>query len=192
MKPLSKFFCIVDIETFENELKSKENILKKVDDIAKSFKPSIMLRAKNLKGKYFYEYAKAIRDITLNYGVLFFVNERFDIALAVGANGVHLPSNALDVSVVKNICKDMIIGYSAHSKEDALEAFQKGADYVTLSPIFPTKSHENAKPLGLEYLEDVVKSSKKPIFALGGITKENIDDVFKTGVYGIASIRLFL
>jgi len=73
-----------------------------------------------------------------------------------------------------------------------LEAFQKGADYVTLSPIFPTKSHENATPLGLEYLEDVVKSSKKPIFALGGITKENIDDVFKTGVYGIASIRFFL
>jgi Thiamine monophosphate synthase len=183
---LSRYLAIVDVDAF------KDDITEKTKKIVETYKPSIMLRAKNLKGKYFYEYAKAIRDITLNYGVLFFVNERFDIALALGANGVHLPSNALDVSVVKNICKDMIIGYSAHSKEDVLEAFQKGADYVTLSPIFPTKSHENATPLGLEYLEDVVKSSKKPIFALGGITKENIDDVFKTGVYGIASIRFFL
>jgi len=183
---LSKYLAIVDIDIY------KDNILEKAKNVVQTYKGDIMLRAKNLKGKYFYQYARGLKDIASYYGVLFIVNECFDIALAVGANGVHLPYNALDVSVVKNICKDMIIGYSAHSKEDVLEAFQKGADYVTLSPIFPTKSHENATPLGLEYLEDVVKSSKKPIFALGGITKENIDDVFKTGVYGIASIRFFL
>lgn len=182
----SKYLAIIDVDVF------KDDIAEKTKKIVETYKPSIMLRAKNLKGKYFYEYAKAIRDITLNYGVLFFVNERFDIAMAVEADGVHLPSNAIDIPIVKSIFKNKIIGYSAHSKEDALEAFNKGADYITLSPIFPTKSHENAKPLGLDYLKDVVKSSKKPVYALGGITKQNIGDVLNTGVYGIASIRFFL
>ncbi len=183
---LAKYLAIVDVDVF------KDDILLKAQNIVKNYRANIMLRAKHLKGKYFYEYAIALRDITLSHGVSFIVNERFDIAMAVKADGVHLPSNALDVSVVKQICKDMLIGYSAHSKEDVFEAFNKGADYVTLSPIFPTKSHEDAKPLGLDYLKDVVKSSKKPIFALGGITKENAKDVLETGVYGIASIRFFL
>ncbi len=183
---LSKYIAIVDVDVY------KDNILEKAKNVIERYKPDIMLRAKHLKGKYFYEYALELRKLTNDYKVSFIINERFDIALAVKADGVHLPSNALDVSVVKNICRDMIIGYSAHSKEDALEAFKKGADYVTLSPIFPTKSHENAKALGLHYLKDVVSSTDKPVFALGGITKENVDEVLKTGVYGIASIRYFL
>jgi len=183
---LSKYLAIVDVDVY------KEDVLEKAKNVVQKYHPDIMLRAKALKGKYFYEYALGLKDIASSYGVLFIVNERFDIAMAVKADGVHLPANAIDVSVAKKICKDMLIGYSAHSKEDALEAFDKGAHYITLSPIFPTKSHENAKVLGLDYLKDVVNSIDKPIFALGGITKENLDDVLKTGVYGIASIRFFL
>lgn len=182
---LSKFIAIVDVDVYGN------NVLEKVKNIIKTHKPDIMLRAKSLKGKAFYEYAKTLRNITYDFGLRLLINERFDIAIGVDADGVHMPSNAIDIEILKSIYKG-IIGYSAHSKQDAILAKHKGAHYITLSPIFHTKSHEETKPLGLDYLKDVVKSINIPVFALGGISKDNINSVLETGVYGVASIRMFL
>ncbi len=183
---LPRLLAIVDVDVYQDD------IILKAKKIIEKHKPTIMLRAKNLKGKYFYEYAKILRNITIEYDLPLIINERFDIALSVKANGVHLPSNALDITVVRDFCKNMAIGYSAHSKEEAISAQNKKADYITLSPIHPTKSHPDTKPLGIEYLKDVLKTLKIPVFALGGISKDNIQEILSTGVYGVASIRMFL
>ncbi len=182
---MNKFLAILDIDVYQ------DNFLEKAYDVTKSHKPDIMLRAKHLKGKIFYEYAKTLKEFSREFDIRLLINERFDIAKIVKAHGVHMPSQGLRVDVVKSLF-DGVVGYSAHSKEEALLAQSLGADYITLSPIFPTKSHENVTPLGLNYLKDVVASVNIPVYALGGITKENIDDVFSTGAYGIASIRMFL
>jgi superfamily I DNA/RNA helicase len=98
----------------------------------------------------------------------------------------------LYMSYVKEIAPKLMIGYSAHSLESALYAQEQGADFITLSPIFETSSHPEAKPLGLFYLQEVAKKVSIPIYALGGITWDRIKLCYKNGAYGVAGISLFI
>jgi thiamine-phosphate pyrophosphorylase len=152
----------------------------------------IQLREKELTGRKSYELALRVREITKEYSALLFINDRVDVALAVHADGVHLPEKGIPPRVVKEIAPKLLIGYSAHSLESALYAQEQGADFITLSPIFETSSHPEAKPLGLLYLREVAKKVSIPIYALGGITWDRIKLCYKNGAYGIAGISLFI
>lgn len=149
----------------------------------------IQLRDKEKSGRELYKIGVKLREITKKYGGLFIVNDRLDIALAAGADGVHLGMNDLPISVARRIAgNNFIIGASVSSPEEAILAEKEGADYISAQSVFETSSKEDVKVIGLEGLKAIVKVSSLPVIAIGGINRDNVRDVMKTGVKGIAVI----
>jgi len=124
------------------------------------------------------------------YPFTFIVNDFVEIALEVGADGVHVGQDDLPIEEVrKKVGNKMLIGYSSHSLEEALKAQKRGADYVAFGAIFPTKTKAPGHPVqGLEKLGQVVKKLSIPVVAIGGINKNNFRQVKETGVAAIAMI----
>ncbi|HPO82566.1 MAG TPA: thiamine phosphate synthase [bacterium] len=150
---------------------------------------AIQLRDKEKGGRELYRIGVKIRELTRRYKALFIVNDRLDIAMAVGADGVHLGTEDLPVSVARRIAgKNFIIGASVSSPEEALLAEKEGADYISAQSIFRTSSKENVKIIGLEGLRSIVNVSSLPVIAIGGIDKDNVKDVIRNGAKGIAVI----
>ncbi|HOP56209.1 MAG TPA: thiamine phosphate synthase [bacterium] len=150
---------------------------------------AIQLRDKEKGGRELYRIGVKIRELTRRYKALFIVNDRLDIAMAVGADGVHLGTEDLPVSVARRIAgKNFIIGASVSSPEEALLAEKEGADYISAQSIFRTSSKENVKIIGLEGLRSIVNVSSLPVIAIGGINKDNVKDVIRNGAKGIAVI----
>ncbi|MDK2870340.1 MAG: thiamine-phosphate pyrophosphorylase [Pyrococcus sp.] len=149
---------------------------------------AIQMRIKNAPTREMYEIGKTLRQLTREYDALFFVDDRVDVALAVDADGVQLGPEDMPIEVAKEIALNLIIGASVYSLEEALEAEKKGADYLGAGSVFPTKTKEDARVIGLEGLRKIVESVKIPVVAIGGINKDNAREVLKTGVDGIAVI----
>jgi thiamine-phosphate pyrophosphorylase len=120
------------------------------------------------------------------------VNERLDVALACGADGVHLPADSLPPRAVRaRTGAEWIVGVSCHAQEDVERAAQDGATYVLLGPVFETPSKPAVQPLGIPRLREICRRSPVPVFALGGVTRENAASCVQAGAAGIAGIRLF-
>jgi thiamine-phosphate pyrophosphorylase len=125
------------------------------------------------------------------------VNRRFDIALAAGADGVHLPADGLPVPRVRaNTPRGFRVGVSTHSPEEAAQAIEDGADLVVLGPIFDTPGKSAfGPPLGPQALDRLPKLSEHPadIYAIGGIANENLEQIARRRdrVSGVAAIRFF-
>jgi thiamine-phosphate pyrophosphorylase len=133
---------------------------------------------------------REIAAITRKAGAVFIVNDRLDVAIACGADGVHLGQDDLRVSTARQLAPPgFIIGVSVGTAEEALEAEREGADYLALSPTFSTASKVNAGPgLGLGRLRKIRKAVSLPVIAIGGITRQNVRDVIAAGAAGIAVI----
>ncbi len=121
------------------------------------------------------------------------INDRLDVAQALGAHGVHLGRQSLPARVVRAaVPADFLVGVSCHSLEEALEAEQAGANYVLLGPIFETPSKKAfGPPLGITKLAEATRRVKIPILALGGITLNDVRSCLDAGAAGIAGIRIF-
>ena len=121
------------------------------------------------------------------------VNDRLDVALALGAVGVHLGGQSLPPQVVRRLVPPgFLVGVSCHSLEDALEAEASGADYVVLGPVYETPSKLGyGPPLGLGTLGEVARRLKIPVLALGGLTVERVTPCLQAGATGIAGISIF-
>lgn len=137
-----------------------------------------------------YQECEEIRKLTREYGAAFIINDHVDLALAVEADGVHIGQEDLPIEVVRSLAGDeLLIGVSTHSPEEAEDAVRRGADYIAIGPIFRTTTKENAgEPVGLEYLEYVAKNVDIPLVAIGGITEENILDVYRAGARCISLV----
>ncbi len=186
MRTLPRLYAITDRRKF------RAGFTTVLEGILRRNVRMIQLREKDLGGRELYSLARQARELTEQYGALLLINERLDIAVAVGADGVHLPEKGLPPGVVKDLFPHLLVGYSAHSLEGVLYAQKEGADFVTLSPIFRTESHPEAEPLGLEELKRVSAKVNVPIYALGGVTQERIELCLKNGAYGVAGITMFL
>ncbi|HOI59606.1 MULTISPECIES: thiamine phosphate synthase [unclassified Methanoculleus] len=151
---------------------------------------AVQLRDKNLSGRDLFAAALAIREITSDAGALFIVNDRLDVALAAGADGVHLGAGDLPIGRARRIAPPgFIIGASVGSTATAARAAAEGADYVALSPTFATNSKDDAGPgHGLAMLAAVRAAVPLPLVAIGGITVANIADVIAVGADGVAVI----
>jgi len=148
---------------------------------------AVQFREKVLSTKRMYEIGKRIRELTRDYGALFFVNDRIDVAIAVDADGVHIGQDDMPAEVAREIFPGYI-GVSAGSVEEAKKD-EKYADYLGVGPVFPTKTKEDAgEAIGIEGLRKIVESVKVPVVAIGSIKRENAVEVLKTGVVGIAVI----
>jgi thiamine-phosphate pyrophosphorylase len=131
-----------------------------------------------------------IAAVTRNTGIVFMVNDRLDVAMACGADGVHLGQDDMRVSTARQLAPPgFIIGVSVGTVEEAVEAEREGADYVALSPTFSTVSKDDAGPgLGLDRLREIRRAVSLPIVAIGGISRQNARDVIAAGADGIAVI----
>lgn len=150
----------------------------------------IQYREKDKSKKEKYEDCLKIRELTRNAGVCFIVNDDVDIAIVVKADGVHVGQEDMPVKVVRELCGDnMIIGLSTHSREQALDAVRKRADYIGVGPIFPTKTKENVcDAVGLEYLDFVANNIHIPFVAIGGIKCHNLEEVIRHGARSVALV----
>lgn len=150
----------------------------------------IQYREKYGSSRMLLKTASMLRELTNEAGVNLIINDRVDIALAVGADGVHLGQDDLSLEAARNIMGDKyIIGVSATNFDEAIDAASGGADYIGLGPIFPTPSKDDAAPpMGLDGLSAVARAVKIPIIAIGGITADNAGDVIMLGADGIAVI----
>ena len=151
---------------------------------------TIQLRDKRLSGRDLLTVASAIREVTRDAGALFVVNDRLDVALAAGADGVHLGESDLPIEHARRIAPPgFIIGASVGSVATAVRAGAAGADYVALSPTFSTASKDDAGPgHGLAMLSAIRSAVSLPLVAIGGITPGNVADVIAAGADGIAVI----
>jgi thiamine-phosphate pyrophosphorylase len=160
----------------------------------------IQIREKDLHGKALLALAREAVGIAsvAARGTRILVNDRVDVALAVGAEGVHLGADALPVSDVvawrkRGDCPaEFSVGASCHSVEDARAAEASGADYLFFGPVFYTASKQQyGAPQGVGRLEDVCRAVKIPVLAVGGISEKEAPECFEAGAAGIAAIRLF-
>lgn len=150
----------------------------------------LQLREKELTTRQFVDAANRTMAIARRAGVPLIINDRLDVALAVGADGVHLGQDDLPVWIARRILgPDRVIGVSAGTEAEAVEAERDGADYVGVGSIFATPSKSDAgEPIGLEALRRIVRSVRVPVVAIGGITRENAAAVIGTGAAGVAVI----
>jgi thiamine-phosphate pyrophosphorylase len=155
----------------------------------------IQLREKHLPPREFYEVAKEALIVARSLKVRLIVNDRADIALAVGADGVHLGQDDLPPGAARELLGERaIIGFSTHTLEQAREATRLPVDYIAIGPIFNTSSKENPEAVvGLEGLRLVRQATARmPLVAIGGISPETAGEVLAAGADSIAGISLLL
>ena len=151
---------------------------------------AIQLRGKGYTAKQLIQEALILRDITCESEVLFIVNDRVDVALAVDADGVHLGQDDFPIAWARRLLgKDKIIGISTHNVEEAVQAEKDGADYIGVGSVFPTTTKPDARPMaGLELITDIKENVNIPVVAIGGIKAENAAQVGMAGADCIAVI----
>lgn len=132
--------------------------------------------------------AKELREAAARLDVLFIVNDRCDIALAVEADGVHLGQDDLPLELARSIMgPSKIIGISAHRPEDVTQADRGGADYVGYGPLFPTTTKEaHEAPVGFAGLRDIRPLTSLPVFVIGGMTPDSVEKAVASGANGVA------
>lgn len=149
----------------------------------------IQLREKDMPLAQLAALATEIRTMTRKAGALLIINDRLDIALAVGADGVHLGQDDLPLAFARQAAPDLIIGASTHSIQEALSARQAGASYINIGPIFPTRTKTVAHAfLGLEGLKKIAPNVKIPFTVMGGIKAAHIPGLLKAGAGIIAVV----
>lgn len=153
----------------------------------------VQLREKNGSGKEFYEKAKILKNHLDSYDIPLIINDRIDIAIAINAAGVHIGQTDLPLRIVKDIVpKSFIIGVSAGSLEEAMNAERDGATYIGVGSVFPTSTKEDAKLLPQGVLEEITKTVSIPVVAIGGIMIDNVDSLQNIGIAGVAVVSAIM
>ena len=154
---------------------------------------TIQLRDKLLSKKELLPVAQQLRNLCAEHNVLFIVNDYLDLALAVGADGLHLGQNDLPTKVARKLLPiDKILGCSTTTVDQAINAQSEGADYIAVGSIYPTTSKETVKVIGLETLRQIRQTVTLPLVAIGGINKNNAGEVIAAGADSVAVISAIL
>ena len=149
----------------------------------------IQLREKDVPGRVFFDTAVKVAEVTKRYGIPLIINDRIDIALAVEAEGVHVGQSDMPCQAVRKIVgKDMIVGVSASSLEEAVQAEQDGADYLGIGAMNPTGTKTDADIVTIDELRMIRKAVHIPIVIIGGINSSTIPYYKGLGVDGIAVV----
>jgi thiamine-phosphate pyrophosphorylase len=175
------------------ETKSPDT-LRRIEIAIKNGAGFIQIREKNLSTLNIFKLTTLAVGLSKGSNSRVLVSERFDVAIAAAAHGVHLTSKSLGVENARRACPEgFIIGCSTHSFAEAADARRSGADYAIFGPVFDTPSKRKfGKPKGIDTLERVCRElSGFSVFAIGGIDSGNLDLVLRTGVAGFAGIGMF-
>ena len=171
-------------------LSSHFSLLSSVEEALKGGVKAVQLREKDLGTRELLDMAYKMREITNKYKTKLFINDRVDIALSVEADGVHLGQNSIPPHAVRKIAKGkFMIGVSAHSIEEAKQAEEGGADFITLGPVYKTPSKlKYGQPLGVDIIRKAKAEISIPVFAIGGVKQFRVKEVMDAGADGIALI----
>ena len=155
---------------------------------------AVQLREKDLPAGELFALASRLRGLCRQYGAPFLINDRIDVALAVGADGVQLPVTSFAPADARLLLgPGALIGASTHSLSEARAAAAGGADFLVFGPIFDTPSKRPfGTPLGLQALAEVAREVQLPVLAIGGITIERGASVRRHGAHGVALIGAIL
>ena len=148
----------------------------------------VQLREKDLPAGKLLDLAVRLRSITSGRALLI-VNDRVDVALAAGADGVQLPEDGLAVGAARQAGGNMLVGRSVHSVAGGVQAVADGADFLVAGSVFATASHPGASPQGLALVGGLADAVDAPVIGIGGIDGGNVDLVMRSGAYGVAVIR---
>ena len=169
-----------------------------VEEALKGGAKALQVREKDLGTRELLDMAYRMRELADKYSAKLFINDRVDIALSVEADGVHLGQNsipphavrkAVNASRITHHASRFLIGVSAHSIEEAKQAEEGGADFITLGPVYKTPSKlKYGQPLGVDIIRKAKAEISIPVFAIGGIKQDRIKEVMDAGADGIALI----
>lgn len=178
----------VYLVTDDNCLKGRP-LLECVEAALKGGVTLVQYRLKNGDGGAMYAEALKLKALCDKYSVPLIINDRLDIAMAVGAAGVHLGQDDLPCSVARGILGDAyVIGVSAHNPQEAVKAVEDGADYLGCGAVFGSATKTNVSELGLQNLEAIRKAVNVPMVGIGGVNSSNYPLVRQTGAEGAAII----
>jgi len=180
-----KLYVIID----KDVAKSKD-IAKVAEAAIKGGADVIQLRDKTSTDREIVKAALAIRGITRSHKIPFIINDRVDIVITADADGVHLGQDDLPVNAARAIIgKNKLIGVSTHSLEQAIKAQEDGADYIGTGPVYATPAKPAHNPLGVGLLKEIKEKIDIPFVAIGGINKDNINLVLRSGASAVCVAR---
>jgi thiamine-phosphate pyrophosphorylase len=164
-----------------------------IESAARSGVTMVQLREKTADSRDFYELALRVQQITQQYKLPLIINDRLDIALAVDADGVHVGQEDLPVAVVRRLLgPGKIIGATAATVAQALRAEAESADYIGSGAMFPTLTKPGKPVLPMSVLAQIKQAVQVPVVAIGGITADNLEELKKSGVDGIAVVSAIM
>lgn len=177
----------------DRSLMSSKHLTEAVEQAILGGCTMVQLREKDISFVDFCKLALEVKQVTDNYHIPLIINDRIDIAMAIKADGVHIGQHDIHASIArKMIGNDMLLGVSAASTEEAIQAMKDGADYLGIGAMFPTVTKTDAKLVSLEELQNIRSEVSLPIVVIGGINKENAGIFKNIGVDGLAVISAII
>ena len=153
----------------------------------------MQLREKDRTTREYIDLAKKVHEIAQQFGVPLIIDDRVDVALASGAEGVHLGQSDMQIDVARKIVgEDFIIGATTKTVEQAQEAFEQGADYLGVGAIYPTSTKVKTVLTSTETLDKICKAVPIPVNAIGGLNKDNIDVLKGIKIAGVCAVSAIM
>ena len=177
----------------DRQLMSCDSLTEAVEQAILGGCTMIQLREKELPSLEFYNQAVAVKQVTERYHIPLIINDRIDIAMAVQAAGVHIGQHDLPAATVRKVIgENMLLGVSASSIAEAIQAQQDGADYLGVGAMFPTGTKTDADSVSMEKLQKIRTAVSLPIVVIGGINKGNAGRFKPMGIDGLAVVSAII
>lgn len=177
----------------DRQLMSCDSLTEAVEQAILGGCTMIQLREKELSSLEFYNQAVAVKQVTDKYHIPLIINDRIDIAMAVQATGVHIGQHDLPAAAVRKVIgENMLLGVSASSIAEAIQAQQDGADYLGVGAMFPTGTKTDADSVSMEELQKIRAAVSLPIVVIGGINKGNAGRFKLMGIDGLAVVSAII
>ena len=177
----------------DRQLMSCDSLTEAVEQAILGGCTMIQLREKELSSLEFYNPAVAVKQVTDKYHIPLIINDRIDIAMAVQATGVHIGQHDLPAAAVRKVIgENMLLGVSASSIAEAIQAQQDGADYLGVGAMFPTGTKTDADSVSMEELQKIRAAVSLPIVVIGGINKGNAGRFKPMGIDGLAVVSAII
>lgn len=177
----------------DRALIGERNLLSCIEEAIRGGVTMVQLREKSLSSREFYETALQVKQLTDKYQLPLIINDRLDIALAVEADGLHVGQQDLPAAVARQLLgPHKLLGVSATTLVEAVEAKKQGADYLGVGAVFPTTTKTDACKVSIHELKEIKEKVGLPVVAIGGINADNLSQVKEVKVDGIAIVSAIL
>lgn len=176
-----------------NNSEDEEKFLNIIEESLKGGVSVVQLREKKAETLDLYNLALKVKEITQKYNVPLIINDRIDIALAIGADGVHVGQSDMPAKTARSmIGEDKILGVSAANIKEAKKAQRDSADYIGVGAVYPTNTKDDATSVPKKELKEIVKSVDIPVVAIGGITQENAHELNDCRIDGLSVVSAIM